>query len=56
LTWTSVDRITSFDCFRFIDMIAPRPLLLIVGTEAVTSWTAREAFIGAREPKQWHWM
>lgn len=56
LTWNSVDRIASFDAFRFIDLIAPRPLLLIVGTQAITSWMAREAFIAAREPKQWHWI
>jgi hypothetical protein len=51
-----VDRIAAFDAFRFTDMIAPRPLPLIVGTAAVTSWTAREVFIAAREPKHWHWI
>jgi len=55
-TWNSVDRIASFEAFRFIDMIAPRPLLLIVGTEAVTSWMASEAFIAAREPKEVFWV
>lgn len=55
-TWSSVDRLASFDAFRFIDWIAPRPLLLIVGTEAVTSWMACEAFIAAREPKTFVWI
>lgn len=39
-----------------IDMIAPRALLMIVGTEAVTSWMASEAFIAAREPKEVFWV
>lgn len=56
LTWNSVDRLASFDAFRFIDMISPRPLLLIVGSEAVTSWMASEAFIAAREPKEVFWI
>lgn len=56
LTWSSVDRIASFDAFRFIDQIAPRPLLLVLGTEAVTSWMGREAFIAAREPKEVFWV
>jgi uncharacterized protein len=55
-TWNSVDRLASFDAFRFIDMIAPRPLLMIVGTEAVTSWMASEAFIAAYEPKEVFWI
>lgn len=56
LTWSSVDRIASFDAFRFIDLIAPRPLLLVVGTAAITSWMAREAFVAAREPKEVFWV
>ncbi|MGW3414797.1 alpha/beta hydrolase [Streptomyces sp. NPDC000888] len=56
LTWSSVDRLVSFDAFRFVDLIAPRPLLLIVGSEAVTSWMAVEAFQNARSPKELHWI
>ena len=56
LTWSSVDRLVSFDAFRFVDLIAPRPLLMIVGSEAVTSWMAVEAFQKARGPKELHWI
>ena len=56
LTWSSVDRMVSFDAFRFVDLIAPRPLLMIVGSEAVTSWMAVEAFQNARSPKELHWI
>jgi len=52
LTRNSDGRIASFDAFRFIDMIAPRPLLVMVGTEAVMSWMANEAFVAAREPNE----
>lgn len=55
-TWNSVDRIVYFDAFRFIDLIAPRPLLMIVGTQAVTSWMATEAFEKAQEPKELFWI
>lgn len=55
-TWTSVDRMAGFDAFNRIDLIAPRPLLMIVGSEAVTSWMAKEAFESAREPKQLQWI
>jgi uncharacterized protein len=56
LTWSSVDRMGTFDAFAFVDLIAPRPLLLIVGTEAVTSWMAVEAFQRAHGPKELHWI
>jgi fermentation-respiration switch protein FrsA (DUF1100 family) len=55
-TWSSVDRIVSFDPFRFISMIAPRALLMIVGTEAVTKHMTTEAFADAQEPKQLLWI
>jgi fermentation-respiration switch protein FrsA (DUF1100 family) len=55
-TWSSVDRIATFDPFRFINLIAPRPLLIILGTEAVTKHMGIEAFANAQEPKRLHWI
>ncbi|MFD8003462.1 alpha/beta hydrolase [Streptomyces mirabilis] len=55
-TWSSVDRMAFFDAFRFVHLIAPRPLLMIVGREAVTSWMSVEAFQNARAPKELHWI
>jgi fermentation-respiration switch protein FrsA (DUF1100 family) len=55
-TWSSVDRMATFDAFRFIDQIAPRPILLIAGSEAVTSWMSVEAFQKARGPKELVWI
>lgn len=52
LPWSSVDRIAAFDAFRSIGLIAPRPLLLIVGVDAVTSWMRVAAFEKARGPKE----
>ncbi|MFD8966753.1 alpha/beta hydrolase [Streptomyces sp. NPDC059568] len=55
-TWSSVDRMAFFDGFRFVHLIAPRPLLMIVGREAVTSWMSVEAYQKARAPKELHWI
>lgn len=55
-TWSSVDRMAFFDAFRFVHLIAPRPLLMIVGREAVTSWMSVEAFQNVRAPKELHWI
>ncbi|WP_328677676.1 alpha/beta hydrolase [Streptomyces sp. NBC_01261] len=56
LTWTSVDRIAAFDTFASVALIAPRPLLLIVGRAAVTSWMSVEAFQKAYGPKELVWI
>jgi fermentation-respiration switch protein FrsA (DUF1100 family) len=56
LTWDSVDRLVGFDPFRFVDLIAPRPLLMIVGTEAVTRRMTTEAFARAGEPRRLYWI
>jgi fermentation-respiration switch protein FrsA (DUF1100 family) len=56
LPWASVDHMATFDAFRFVELVAPRPLLMIVGREAVTSWMAVEAFQNARGPKELHWI
>jgi len=55
-TWNSVDRIASFDAFRFIAMIAPRPLFMIIGTDAVTAWMTTDAFASAQKPKEMCWI
>jgi fermentation-respiration switch protein FrsA (DUF1100 family) len=55
-TWNSIDRIVSFDPFRFVGLIAPRPLLMIVGTEAVTKHMTTDAFANAQQPRQLHWI
>ena len=55
-TWNSVDRIACFEAFGFIDQIAPRPLLMIAGTQAVTSWMTTEAIANAQEPKELFWI
>lgn len=55
-TWDSIDRIVAFDPFRFIGLIAPRPLLMIVGTEAVTRHMTTEAYEIAQEPKRLRWI
>ncbi|MFS8097313.1 alpha/beta hydrolase [Lentzea alba] len=56
LTWNSVARIAAFDAFRTVDLIAPRPLLLVVGREAVTSWMSVEAYQRAAGPKEIQWI
>jgi fermentation-respiration switch protein FrsA (DUF1100 family) len=56
MPWTSVDKIATFDAFRFIDMISPRPLLFILGSNAVTKWMSANAFENAKEPKELYWI
>ncbi len=56
LTWSSVDHMAVFDAFRFVGLIGPRPLLMIVGREAVTSWMSIHAFHNATGPKELHWI
>ncbi|MFI5707914.1 alpha/beta hydrolase [Kribbella sp. NPDC051620] len=56
MPWSSVDRITQFDAFRFISLIGPRPLLMIAGREAVTSWMTTQAFEQASHPKELLWI
>jgi uncharacterized protein len=56
LTWSSIDRIVAFDAFRAVDLIAPRPLLMIAGREAVTSWMSVEALQKALGRRELHWI
>lgn len=51
-TWKSVELAAGFDAFRFAEMIAPRPLLMIAGSEAKTLWMTQEAMENAQNPKE----
>lgn len=48
----SLDRLTSFDAFAYLDTFSPRPLLFIVGSLANTRYFSQEAFGRAAEPKE----
>jgi fermentation-respiration switch protein FrsA (DUF1100 family) len=56
MPWASVDKMAATNGFEYIDMVAPRPLLMIVGTKADTKWLAEEAFPKAVEPKELFWI
>jgi fermentation-respiration switch protein FrsA (DUF1100 family) len=56
LDWTSIDKMATFDAFALIPLIGQRPLLMIAGTTAVTSWMSIEAFQQAAGPKEAHWI
>lgn len=56
LTWSSVDRIATYDGLATVGLIAPRPLLLIAGRNAVTSWMSVHAFQNAGGQKELHWI
>jgi fermentation-respiration switch protein FrsA (DUF1100 family) len=56
LTWSSIDHMAFFDAFRLVNLIGPRPLLMIAGREAVTSWMSIQAFQNATGPKELHWI
>ncbi|MFI9816605.1 alpha/beta hydrolase [Saccharothrix variisporea] len=54
--WDSVDKLAAFDAFHAVPLIAPRPLLQVVGTRAVTSWMAVEVHQRAAGTGELHWL
>jgi fermentation-respiration switch protein FrsA (DUF1100 family) len=54
LQWTSIDKMTTFDAFASVPLIGRRPLLMIVGSRAVTSWMTLDAFHRAVGPRELH--
>lgn len=46
----------TFDAFAPVPLIGQRSLLMIVGTQAVTSWMSVEAFQRATGSKELHWI
>ena len=49
---SSNDKLASFDAFAYIDTVAPRPLLFIVGSRAETRYFTDDGFARARDPKE----
>ncbi|MEU2424067.1 MULTISPECIES: alpha/beta hydrolase [Streptomyces] len=54
LAWESIDKMASSDVFHAVPLIAPRPVLQIIGERAVTAWMATEAHQRATGPKELH--
>ncbi|WP_343245807.1 alpha/beta hydrolase [Streptomyces sp. SID4985] len=52
----SLDQCVEFDAWSFIEMISPRPLLMIVGTGADSRAHAERAIDKADEPKELFWI
>ncbi|WP_326579928.1 alpha/beta hydrolase [Actinacidiphila glaucinigra] len=55
-TWSSVDKMAAFDAFAAVPLLGPRPLLMVVGSRAVTAWMSVDAFQRATGPKELHWI
>ena len=52
MTWSSIERIAGFYSPYFAHLIAPRPVLMIAGTDAQTLWMTKDAYEKANEPKE----
>ncbi|MEV8226797.1 alpha/beta hydrolase [Streptomyces sp. NPDC079167] len=48
----SLDRIIQYDSYALVRLISPRPLLMIIGSDANTAYMSREAVDRASEPKE----
>lgn len=52
----SFDLMATYDAFGMLPLIGSRPVLLVVGTRAVTSWMSVEAFGRLIGPKELHFV
>ena len=48
----SLDLLAQYDSFALARLISPRPLLMIIGSEANTAYMSHEAIEKAAEPKE----
>lgn len=48
----NLDQMVQYDSWALIGLIAPRPLLMIIGSEAHTAYLSRRAIEMAGEPKE----
>jgi uncharacterized protein len=51
--FTDFARLMDFNYYAYIEEIAPRPILFIVGTEAATKFMSKAGFDNAAQPKKW---
>jgi fermentation-respiration switch protein FrsA (DUF1100 family)/alkylhydroperoxidase/carboxymuconolactone decarboxylase family protein YurZ len=51
-TLTSLDKLMAFTALDHVEMISPRPLLVIAGSEAESYYYSREAYEKAKEPRE----
>lgn len=48
----TLDQLVQYDSYALIRLISPRPLLMIIGSEAHTAYISRQAIDRAAEPKE----
>lgn len=51
-TFTSLDKLIAFTAFDHLELLAPRPLLMIAGSEADSFYYSQDAYNRANEPKE----
>jgi carboxymethylenebutenolidase len=51
-TLTSLDKLMAFDAFKHIELLAPRPLLMIAGSEAESLYFSQDAIDQAKGEKE----
>ncbi|KAK5713826.1 hypothetical protein LTS12_027858, partial [Elasticomyces elasticus] len=50
--WRSIDLIATYRSYAFMDLISPRPLIMIAGSAADTLYFTQAAIDQAQEPKE----
>lgn len=56
MIFSRIDSIINFTALDHVELLYPRPLLIIAGTEANTKYFSEEAFEKARGSKKLHWI
>lgn len=51
-TFTSLDKLIAFTAFDHLELLAPRPLLMIAGSKADSFFYSQDAYDRAQEPKE----